>query len=193
MFGNVTMRSGRLVDLSDIDYEKDICMEDIIWHHSRCPRWNCHTAITITVAEHVLYCDDIYMSDIENMDDVDMDKASQFRLDLLLHDAAETFTNDIPTGVKTDEIRELQDMLDDAIRLKFGMHWLPDKLAIKKIDDKALIGEARSFMDIDTFKCIMEQVNDNEPPDMIPGIFGPDIAAVELRTRLATLWGFAIG
>ena len=110
-----------------------------------------------SVLDHSLFCDDVYCN-------IELDEEStnfdlfRMRALVLLHDAHEAYTGDIirPMKTKIPNIYDIQDDLDEAILTSFGieMPTTEEKERIKKIDDIALISEARLFMPLNAYEDI---------------------------------------
>lgn len=77
-------------------------LEDIAYGLARIPRFVGQTVIPWTVLDHVLYCASLVAT-------------PEIKLAMLLHDAHEALTSDIPTDMKTDDMRTLQGQLDVRI------------------------------------------------------------------------------
>lgn len=113
-------------------------LEDLALSLSRMARFAGHTRGWWTVLDHSLYVHALAVKDR---------MSHELRLAMLLHDAHEAITSDVPTDVKPDELRETQKLIDVGIitqyfppgpRIWSGMH---DR--IKEYDRRALYAEAR--------------------------------------------------
>jgi hypothetical protein len=109
---------------------------DIAVSLSRQPRFGGHTRRWWSVLDHTLFCDELVQEETDH----------RFpRLALLLHDAHEAITADVPTDAKTTGLKLLQADLDVAIMDAF----FPDGLTgynrwrdtVKRIDRVALVAE----------------------------------------------------
>ena len=188
MSKHIAMHSGRVLDVEQLAVHY-IDLEDIIWHHSHHPRWNSALQTPVSVGEHVLFCDDLFCWEIEQAGgDMDDDRAlriSKARLDLLIHDAAEAYTADIPTGIKSLEIRELQRRIGLVIRAALGLDWEADTDWVRGYDSRSLVAEARSYAHPHAYFWIRKnQLPDVEVPAFPPTLYGAEACAIELRTRL---------
>lgn len=186
-FGCMTTYGGRTVELNDLS-PADVDIEDIIWHHVHHPRWNSATRVPVSVADHVLFCDDLRCEEISSLGiDIDDDTAialAKDRLDLLLHDAAEAYTSDLPTGAKPDVIRQLQDRIDLVVRDAMGLTWTPDPVWIRRYDTLSMLVEARAYMHPNAYLMLRTKHHDVVMPAMGVQLWGPEAGAVEMRTRL---------
>jgi hypothetical protein len=127
--------SGALVDpVNGLDAPP---LADLALSMSRMPRFAGHTRIWWTVLDHSVF--------VHAMAEKD-DMSPELRLALLLHDAHEGLTGDIPSDMKSDEMRTMQKAIDKGIidcyfppgeRIWNGMH---DR--IKEYDRRALNAEA---------------------------------------------------
>ena len=92
------MHSGHRVDLAAVRAE-DARLPDLAWHLAREPRWVNATTETVTVLEHLLYCDDLACT--EKNDEVwGHGEFGRLRICILLHDVEEAYTGDPPSGLK---------------------------------------------------------------------------------------------
>lgn len=136
------MLSGRRLDLLDPS-PLDIEIEDIAHGLSRVARWNGQTsgAWPFSVAQHSLLVLAIY-------DHLQPRAEQRWRLAALLHDAAEYVVGDLISPFKTavgTDYKALEQRLDSAIRLRFGIPaLLPDTVAqkIKRADRASAYFEA---------------------------------------------------
>lgn len=112
----------------------DVDIVDIAVSLSRAARYNGHTPITYSVAQHsVLACD----------------LCPELPLVALMHDAAEAYTGDMTRPWKVTLGRELvrscEDRIHKAIAAKFGLlDYMPGQ--VKLVDDRLLITEQRDLM-----------------------------------------------
>jgi hypothetical protein len=146
--------SGAAVDLLAPD-PATIRLADIAWSLSRLPRFLGHTrgGMPYSVAQHSVLCESLVPAGVQ----------PAAKLAVLLHDAHEAYTGDIPTPLKTalaelrrvwggdcDPLRVVQDRLQDAIETAFGFDeitWCGDTDAIThKADRLALAIEKRDLM-----------------------------------------------
>lgn len=77
-------------------------LPDIAYGLARMPRFVGQTVVPWSVLDHVLYC-------------AQLATTQEVKLAMLLHDAHEALTSDIPTDMKTADMRQLQDELDFRI------------------------------------------------------------------------------
>lgn len=125
--------TGRLVRPGGSEHPSLI---DIAVALSRQPRFAGHCRRWWSVLDHTLFCDDLARG-----------TAAQLRLALLLHDAHEAITADIPTDVKSVDMRRQQDLLDCDIfgafypwgYKQYVTDWRSD---VKSYDRRALVAEA---------------------------------------------------
>lgn len=149
-------------------------LEDIALSLSRIPRFGGHGRTEWSVLNHSLVCQRIAAKHGYN---------AAFQLEMLLHDAHEAVTGDIPTPVKTQDVRLLQAELDGRILSAYfpGTPGLfPHKMRV--LDLRALYAEA----------CTVG------PPsvcyDNVSGLFGgdplmEDVAVVKGELALSTRFG----
>jgi hypothetical protein len=133
--GGMIAHSGRIVRL-DVDMGEKITppsIPDIGLALSRVPRFGGHTRRPWTVAHHVLWLDDYARTRGAN-DDI--------RLGILLHDAHEAVTGDIPTHFKTPDMRGLQRDLDRAIYGRYFPRFWHVEESVKYYDRIGLLTEA---------------------------------------------------
>ena len=199
------VHSGRVIDLQNMKPE-DFCMDDIIWHLSRIARWSGGTSVPFSVLEHVLYCDDIYcyacpfdledrkdeMRDIGHpvsLADKEQKIRTQIRLDILFHDAHEFILSDIPTAVKESisGLKELIAEIDANVRKRLGFLWCDGTSEVKYVDKQALIGEASVFMPREVYQRVKLDHENIEPTIVHPTLYGPELASMEFRSRVAEL------
>ena len=128
--------TGRLVDP---DGNTPPALLDIAVSLSRLPRFAGHAGSNWSVLDHTLYCDDLAATSING------DEPS-LRVAVLLHDAHESITGDIPTPVKTPDMKALQDALDDLIFGAYhptGFRW---PKTVGAVDRQALAAEAHRLL-----------------------------------------------
>jgi len=197
------VHSGHIIDLENMKPE-DFRLDDIIWHLSRIARWCGGTYVPFSVLEHSLYCDDIYCNeypfDYEDRKEQcreirhpvaeakeDRRSWAQIRLDILFHDAHEFILSDIPTGIKESiqGLRELIAKIDAPIRAQFGFDWEVTKV-VKETDIKALVSEAAVLMPWEVYQRVKED-HGIMPEPVLPTFYGPEMAAMEFRSRVAEL------
>lgn len=84
---------------------------------------------------------------------------SGLELHVLLHDAHEAMTGDIPTSWKTDDMRELQKDLDQRVYASLGLS-LPSpgmEVRIRNVDREMLMAEARWLTPAATYQRICDE------------------------------------
>lgn len=123
--------SGRLVSLDSLLEPPSIA--DIGLALSRMPRFAGHTRRWWTVAHHVLW-----LEDYGRANGLDRDA----RLGILLHDAHEAITGDIPTHFKTADMREVQRELDAVIFQRYHPRFYHAAEIVKYYDRLGLMAEA---------------------------------------------------
>lgn len=131
-------------------------LTDIAVGLSRQPRFGGQTREWWSVLDHSLFCDELVKS---------QESTRELRLAVLLHDAHEALTGDVPTPFKTPDFRAVQDDLDRRICGAFfpGGYDRYAKLGtlVKNVDLRALRAEARQFL--------------NDENGVVPQVFGdPD-------------------
>jgi len=124
--------SGRMVDLADPKIE-DISIEDIATSLSRICRFNGHTNTLLSVACHSI--------------NVAANVPPAYRLEALLHDAAEAYVGDVVRPLKlmlAGKIEPVEQRFDSLIRRKYG---LPEKLshAVESADNLLLRHEIEQY------------------------------------------------
>ena len=143
------MRSGSIVDfdLNEIDY---VPLEDILY--SLAKEFRFHGQSTWSVLQHLL---------------VTGQTAARLECNTLLikhaytHDFAEAFIRDIPTGLKTKEIIEIEDDIYSKLMKFMNIPKLSidDKDTLKQLDLHARLVEAKfAFDDIGLYEVILEEV-----------------------------------
>ena len=101
--------TGKRFEFSDPIDPETICIEDIAHSLSMQCRFNGHCHTFYSVAEH-----SVVMSYLM--------PTREAAIGALLHDAAEAYTGDIITPLKTDAMRALEDKIMEAILDCFGLH-----------------------------------------------------------------------
>lgn len=140
-------------------------LEDIALGLSRTPRFGGQTLFEWTVADHVV-CATRYLEHLIDLG-LHMDFTTRLLpLHILLHDAHEALTGDIPTTFKTDDMKALQRRLDARIYTALG---LPsptpsEKDCIKLIDRIMLLAEAKVCTPATTYERICEETKDIAMP-----------------------------
>lgn len=111
----------------------DIFIEDIAHSLSMLCRFNGHSRIFYSVAEHSVRVSKILPPNLQ--------------LWGLLHDSAEAYLSDIPRPLKKNfrEFREVEDALLEVIARRFGLSW-PMPAEVVEADNRLLATEARDLM-----------------------------------------------
>lgn len=133
--GGMITHSGRIVRL-DVDVGEKITppsIPDIGLALARVPRFGGHTRRWWTVAHHVLWLEDYAKS---------LGANEAIRLGILLHDAHEAVTGDIPTHFKTPDMKSQQRELDRAIFGRYFPGFYAIEEAVKYYDCIGLLAEA---------------------------------------------------
>jgi len=114
-------------------------LRDIALSLSRIPRFGGHTRRWWSVLDHSVF---VYLLAVE----MDKREYHDLSLALLLHDAHETMTGDVPSDVKLQAMRQQQSAFDvEIVREHFplGMDaWMELKPFVKEYDRRALHAEA---------------------------------------------------
>ncbi len=130
--GHIRVFTGRDVDPINPTLEM-IDIEDIAHGLSMQCRFGGHTPRFYSVAQHcVLAARSI---------------ATEYKFDMLMHDASEAYIGDIPRPIKHKlaNYNEIEDNLMKIIAKKYNFTWpMPD--LVKKIDDTMLIWEWENIM-----------------------------------------------
>lgn len=132
MAQKITLRTYSGLEINPVDLKpEDIELIDIAVALSRVNRYVGHTRFTYSVAQHSVLCSDLALLDNPSM-----------ALPCLFHDAAEAYTSDIPTPIKTllkPAITEIEDRFDAAVAARFKLPKLSesDRAAIKFFDEEA--------------------------------------------------------
>lgn len=108
-------------------------------------RYGGHTTQWWSVLNHTL-AGFFYLRRLLVRDGVDQARHSAILLDWLLHDAHEAVTSDIPSHWKSDDMKELQDSIDERIRILYDLPpELEDEDYVTKVDSQMLQAEAALF------------------------------------------------
>jgi hypothetical protein len=158
--------TGRLVRPGGSEHPSLI---DIAVALSRQPRFAGHCRRWWSVLDHTLFCSLLARYAMKQPL-----PSRELELAVMLHDAHEAITADVPTDVKTPALRVQQDLLDaDIYDTYFSdgypsyiTDWLPE---VKRIDRRALVAEAHvlgppveSGRIVELFGSTDEQANDME-------------------------------
>jgi len=133
--------TGRLVEAEGEEYPS---LVDIAVGLSRQPRFAGQTRRWWSVLDHTLFCDELVKDIVKPP--FDLHTVRLWRLAVLLHDAHEALTADVPTTLKPKALKDIQGRLDIRIMDAYfpggsgsygGWH-----LDVKAIDRRALMAEA---------------------------------------------------
>jgi hypothetical protein len=143
------LRSGRSVTTT----ENAPTLEDIALGLSQIVRFGGQTLFEWTVAHHSL----VVMRIAERYYGPEM---PLLPLHLLLHDAHECLTSDIPRDFKTAEMSKLQEELDWRIYAELGVLWPTylERTWVKYIDNVALLAEAQVVTPPATYEAILDSL-----------------------------------
>lgn len=142
---------GLCVDLTEPDFSR-LTVATLAHHLARVSRWSGGTrgAQSYSVAQHTLGCLDALhaMPAFQRLPHAEAAIVSRA---VLLHDAHETVTGDVPSPVKRmigPALAFLEQRLDDALARRFGLPVLPRHLRrlVKIADAVALASEAAALM-----------------------------------------------
>lgn len=124
--------TGRWFDVLNPDPEQ-VCIEDIAHSLACTNRYGGHIAVPYSVAQHSVMC--AYVAPPE------------WKLECLLHDAAEAYLGDMPKPIKRKmpDYRRLEAKVEQAIRARFGLPGAAHPQAVGDIDLRMLVTEARHF------------------------------------------------
>jgi len=175
--------TGREVDLENLSTDM-ICLQDLAHHLSLICRFAGAVKTFYSVAEHCMYCDDLYIEMCKGKDKLNIVRQ---RLLLMLHDAHEFITGDIPSYPKmyAPEISLLQKRIDEVIFAKFKLDnvSLKERTIVKIIDWLALKGEAKILLPSGLKRILdieKKQGGDCKLPVIFPEVIG-DWWAVKLK------------
>ncbi len=126
--------TGKRFEFSDPISHETICIEDIAHSLSMQCRYNGHIKVFYSVAEHC-----VAMSYLMS--------TQEAALGALLHDAAEAYTGDIITPLKTDAMHTLEDRIMTAILSCFGVYVSKTaEIEIKKADLRMMATEKEQLL-----------------------------------------------
>lgn len=124
-----------------IENEESPTIVDMAVHLGQIPRFGGACRTWWTVLHHVLACEEFVW---EYFATASIDFKEQLAMHVLLHDAHEAITMDVPKTWKTEEVKRQQENLDRRIYKHLGLE-LPDerfKSCIKFVDLVMLAAEA---------------------------------------------------
>lgn len=149
--GAIVTYTGRVVKPMEMTID-DISLVDISHALSQLCRFTGHTKKFYSVAEHSVRCYDI---------------ATEHKLWVLLHDASETYLNDIARPLKHspayEAYREAEEHIMRVIAKKFELPW-PEPAYVKSLDRQLLATEVRDLMWGDAYTGGIEALSDKIIP-----------------------------
>lgn len=125
--------TGKMFSFVDMDPDT-ICIEDISHSLSMINRFTGHTKVPYSVAAHSV--------------NMAMIAPKEYKLDCLLHDAAEAYTNDISSPLKRllPDYKKIQNRLERVISHKFGtMNPMPQY--VHDLDRHIVTNEAQLLLE----------------------------------------------
>lgn len=140
-------------------------LEDIALGLSRMPRYGGQTFFDWHVSDHVV-CATRYLERLIRLGMSTHGTTALLPLHVLLHDAHEAMTGDIPTCFKTPDMKALQKQLDVRIYDSLAMP-MPGPMSvdiIKQIDKQMLLAEAKVATPASTYEKICWEVKDIAMP-----------------------------
>jgi 5'-deoxynucleotidase YfbR-like HD superfamily hydrolase len=141
----ILTHSGRLVGPG----EGHPSLHDIARGLSLQPRFGGQTDESWSVLEHSMFC-------AELADSIYGERT--FRLAMLLHDAHEAITGDVPTPLKTPDFRAMQDALDERIMDAYfpGGYaaYRERKAQVAYVDRRAMQAEAQELLPHDAVRTV---------------------------------------
>lgn len=157
-------------------------INDIAVGLSRIPRFVGQTHFEWTVAHHSLVV--MHMAERGNI-------TRAMPLHMLLHDAHEMMTGDVPTTFKTFDTKQLQARLDVRIYNEFDVPFPTtfERELIKVYDRRALIAEAYVVCPLATFMKIVDDepgsyITDSSDVAAVRGVLGLDDLSVAYEVHL---------
>jgi hypothetical protein len=142
-------------------------LEDIALGLSRMPRFGGQTKFLWTVADHVVCAHEyVQVMRVKYWDTLFGGASLFLPLHVLLHDAHEAMTSDIPTTFKTQDMKDLQYTLDKRIYESLRLP-LPNSMElsyIKAVDKAMLLAEASVVAPRATYEKICAETNDIAMP-----------------------------
>lgn len=115
---------------------EDVCIEDISHALSIINRFNGHTVVPLSVAQHSII--------------ISQNVQSEFALLGLMHDATEAYIGDIARPLKHwlgDKLKAVERNVEQAIFSRFGLKWTQEaKRDIHRADVESLANEASQLM-----------------------------------------------
>jgi len=127
--------------------EEDICIEDIAHHLSLTCRYSGACERFYSVGQHSIHVLGIVREEMEDTNKASSESIRITSLAALLHDASETYTNDMirPFKYGFKELKELESRILGVIMKKYGAIGADWQL-IKKADNIMLATEAKLLM-----------------------------------------------
>jgi uncharacterized protein len=140
-----------------------ICIEDIAHSLSQINRFNGHTRVSYSVAEHSVHTASLVRE--------------EFKLEALLHDASESILTDIPSPLKGMQCmagyRDLEKNIQKRCEYTFGVISTEESHAeIKKADIIMLKVEAMRLLRQPLIPSWSQWIEDIELPETVPEIIG---------------------
>lgn len=117
---------------------EDVCLQDIIVSLSRQNRFNGHTIVEYTVADHSLLVSKKCEDDGGSREVVACG---------LMHDAAETYIGDIvrPVRAQFPAIEDIEMGILEVVFAKYGLPW-PIPIQVLEVDERMLMTERRDLV-----------------------------------------------
>ena len=143
-------------------------LADIALGLSRIPRFGGQTLFEWHVADHVV-CATNYLERLVDLGFESDGATKLLPLHVLLHDAHEAMTGDIPTHFKTPDMKALQAKLDERIYLSLGFE-MPNAVEveiIKFVDRAMLLAEAKVVTPHTTYEKICWETADAAMPTAV--------------------------
>jgi len=191
--GHTFLHSGLCVPFANLKPEH-IVVEDIIHHLSLINRWHGATSIPFSVLEHSLYCADLVASLPEHVSDISHEwRIKRYGLLMLLHDAEEYITGDIPSPLKdaSPGIREVAKQVSRVVFKALGVKPAnkEEGKVVHRIDMMARLGEAREFLPHSMYVALRMMAKSEgiktPSPQYIPDVFQPDLELARRTFRVA--------
>lgn len=139
-------------------------LEDIAYGLRSVPRFGGQTQMAWSVLDHLVTCER-YANDLN--------KPPILRLHLLLHDAHEAFTGDVPCPFKTPELYAIQRSLDERLYKMLGVPepTAEEKHAVKLIDNEMLLAEAKVVCNTSTYSLIAQEMGGRALPGPLQAVY----------------------
>lgn len=138
-FATFLTYSGVEIDIKKFKKE-DVNVDDIFHSLSMVNRFTGHSVRPYSVSEHSIYCYIVAKK---------LGLGARIEALALMHDASETYVNDMPTYIKqhVPAYREIEDKVESIIFEKIGLDAMSDeeKKIVKKIDNTLMLIEMRDL------------------------------------------------